>query len=469
MPKSFAVLALGASRCLAGTVGAGPSDEAYFGGYAVGSGPPPYEPPRLSKVSLSEFARYAERGWPVIVTDVTAGWPMGEASWGSCESIGAQFPGNRMRREYTEGPEADDNNMPLGESDTWTSQQVASGADDAAAPQFAPFYWDVKDGAERGEHALLARIQKLTRVPYFMAASNLDEMQGSPEFWFSAAGAGAKAHMDSHCQSTMSVQLSGTKRWRISGIPSALEGPLENGAPGGGSSGSAGSSGSIFADGAVYKRAFVERYLGGKPWVPTFEFNLTAGEGLFFPPGFVHETQNVGAGCAASVTYQWDAPVAARYYRTFLRRIHRTGDLGECYGLVDDMATLAQATGAAAELRSGGSAAAAARVAAALDADADGELSAGELEQALRGSQLKGMIRIKPADAIAFHDLDGDGVATVAEFTEVAAAWAQDALAAGAASAAGAEGGEGGPEDQDGEEEEEVRGDDGDGDDRHEL
>jgi hypothetical protein len=108
-------------------------------------------------------------------------------------------------------------------------------------------------------------------------------------------------------------------------------------------------------------------------------------------------------------------------------------------------------------------------VAAALDADADGELSAGELEQALRGSQLKGMIRIKPADAIAFHDLDGDGVATVAEFTEVAAAWAQDALAAGAASAAGAEGGEGGPEDQDGEEEEEVRGDDGDGDDRHEL
>ena len=28
------------------------------------------------------------------------------------------------------------------------------------------------------------------------------EMSGSPEFWFSAPGAGAKAHMDAHCQVT---------------------------------------------------------------------------------------------------------------------------------------------------------------------------------------------------------------------------------------------------------------------------
>jgi hypothetical protein len=43
-------------------------------------------------------------------------------------------------------------------------------------------------------------------------------------------------------------------------------------------------------------------------WVPSYELVLKKGEGLIFPPGFVHETKNVGDVCAASVTYQFEYP-----------------------------------------------------------------------------------------------------------------------------------------------------------------
>merc|ERR1712196_502936 len=79
-------------------------------------------------------------------------------------------------------------------------------------------YWGVKDGTDGGVKAV---VQRHTRLPYFMRQTigNTEMVNSSAEFWFSQPGAGAKAHQDSHCQNTMSIQLSGTKRWRIGPPP----------------------------------------------------------------------------------------------------------------------------------------------------------------------------------------------------------------------------------------------------------
>ena len=327
-------------RTCEGSGGAEPSGAEYFGAHADdarGRKGQPFEPPRLSNITAEQFA---EAGWPVIVTDVSRDWPM--HGW-TCEPIGRQFPDRKMRTEYMADPWADPasgpdtDSQPLGEIEKWMGMRLSSGAEDPAhaAPEYAPFYWDVKEDAEHSEANLLEHIRNLTRVPYFMEAAALRELQTTPEFWFSARGARAKAHMDPRCESSKSVQLAGTKFWRLPPIPTLV-----------GQDASA-----TFGDGALYTQAFVDRHLGGIPWVPTFEFELTQGEGLFFPPGFIHETKNVGdeLECAASITYQYETPLAARYFRMLMSRVHRTADLNGCHATMGDMATVLQLSTTAAQ------------------------------------------------------------------------------------------------------------------------
>ena len=91
-----------------------------------------------------------------------------------------------------------------------------------------------------------------------MDKTNEWSLQDSPEFWFSSkgnrlrskpdladcmsilgdSGAGAKAHMDEHCTTTLSVQLDGEKRWRLGWMPPPKDGVR--------------SKQSIYSDGAVY-------------------------------------------------------------------------------------------------------------------------------------------------------------------------------------------------------------------------
>eukprot|EP00054_Salpingoeca_dolichothecata_P012002 m.66537 g.66537 ORF g.66537 m.66537 type:complete len:383 (+) comp19731_c0_seq2:469-1617(+) len=137
----------------------------------------------------------------------------------------------------------------------------------------------------------------------------------SPEFWFSRPGAGAKAHTDEHCVSTMSVQLSGSKRWRLMLIP-----PIDHIL-----------TRPEFADGLIYKSAH---------WNPDFEFTLNPGEGLFIPPNILHETTNVGDSCAVSVTYQWGYPAPTKYIRSFLPRFSLTEEMEHCTDTWEPFATL---------------------------------------------------------------------------------------------------------------------------------
>lgn len=393
------------------------SDTVYFAAHVSRSNrrDPPFKPPRLSSITTEQFAKFSAAGWPIIVTDVSRDWPM--QNW-TCESIGKQFPGRRMRAEYMAdiwSPLPDINNQLLGDVETWTSMNLSSDTYDPrfakAAPRYAPFYWAVKDSEEHGEADLLEQIRHLTRKAYFMEPASLREMEITPEFWFSAPGAGAKAHIDPHCESSLSVQLSGTKTWRLSPMLNPTDFTPE------------------FADGAVYTKAFVDRHFDGKAWKPMFEFTLHPGEGLFFPPGFMHETKNVGEGCAASITYQYEVPFPARYFRKFMSRVYRSVSLDECHATLGDIATLFQLSTTVAKtmLESGDRDAAclgAHDLGSGVDTDGNGVISLAEINGTLTKGWQHGKNLIRDTDVLTFHDLNDDGTLTKTELVKSIHAYA---------------------------------------------
>lgn len=250
---------------------------------------------------------------------------------------------------------------------------------------------------------MLEKVRAHIRLPEFMHPSNLESMKSTPEFWFAGRGAGAKAHMDSHIQATMSLQLAGTKRWRL-GLMEPRRAPFLS---------------TIYSDGDVYNR--------DEPWRPQFNVTLRPGDALFFPPGFVHETLNVDEdpnACSASVTFQLDHPMAARMYRRFLPRVRRTADIHEAWPLITAWATLYQRAESS-KLKLGMPYFQAKREALSgegvgaqfnhLDRDRDGVLTLAELEA---------VFNQEAANILAFHDTDENGRVERAEFVAVFGFWA---------------------------------------------
>ena len=76
----------------------------------------------------------------------------------------------------------------------------------------------------------------------------------SSEFWFSAPGAGAKVHMDSHCVSTLSINLSGKRQYRLGPIPKSKYRSL----------------GPVYDDGFAYSQG----------WKPLYTFNVSKGDAV---------------------------------------------------------------------------------------------------------------------------------------------------------------------------------------------
>jgi hypothetical protein len=131
-------------------------------------------------------------------------------------------------------------------------------------------------------------------------------------------GAGAKAHADEHCESTMTVQLSGTKRWRVGPPPAITRSSF--------------SQSDSLADGLLTRKL-------RNAWVPAYEFDLHEGDILFFPPCYIHESLNIGDECAVSITYQWMAPAPVGYLRTFMKRLSVYREMSECRAMWSPMAT----------------------------------------------------------------------------------------------------------------------------------
>merc|ERR1712194_89304 len=276
------------------------------------------------------FRKAASNGKVLIISNATEGTAL--AGW-SCERFSQEFPDAKMRREYDWEKNPKDKNLQKLGNGAW-AESLISGEDskdrlkqDPNAPPFAPFYWGVREhhGGAIGSKKVVKRIRELITksVPKFMDKANAESLFEHAEFWMGANGTGARAHMDSHCISTLSMVLHGARRWRIGPVPR-----LPTGA------GRSPEGEVVFDDGVAYK-------LG---WKPMFEFTVYEGEAVLFPPGWIHETLNVASGCTVAMTTQFTVPFPVGYFRSYYNRLRRVGDLNPCWKRQQSWAALGKAT-----------------------------------------------------------------------------------------------------------------------------
>eukprot|EP00937_MAST-01D_sp_MAST-1D-sp2_P005662 g5662.t1 len=400
-----------------------PDPIAYFGD---GGSERPLPIRRARNLSSSAFTRLIARGVPVLVEDIMDAGFDKMREW-NCEWVAKHFGGGRMQMSYMD----DSNNQDVGDSSWHTNQQDNGLAADVVAsgtPEFRPFYWDIKAMRDEQDRPggwgadwpkIESAVKRATVTPSFMAPANRMELQHSPEFWFNPPRAGAQAHMDEHCIPTMAVQLSGSRKWRLGEVPRQQWGRSVE---------------SMYFDGHVYMQHREHGFIthDRKLWTPLFDVPIEPGQGLFFPPGFIHETKNTGEGCAASVTYQFPIPAPAIYWRTFLPRISRTGDMAACWHAIASLAGAGRVPLVEADVAPAWEAASARFRQ--LDADGDGRVTGTELERAYGAEEQRSGHRYagthhysgasaQARDTMLYHDEDEDGIMSAGEFQRGYAAW----------------------------------------------
>ena len=425
-----------------------PTVQQYFSAlhdYVEGESPPTAQQiVRVREVSPAAFDELVRHGTPFVVEDAGRGLPLvGRA----CEFYHERWPNGTMRAEYYDkantGAEwqvfwddvEHDNKMPLSNTLWATTARPARPRKDMSQHMMGeygalsgPYIWHVKD---QEPMATKRAVQQLWAPPYFLAGSKVNAWESfeSFEFWFSLAGGGTMAHADAYCEMTISIQLSGAKRWRLMMLPA-----IDNA-----------SEAFDTHDGNIYPTG---------RWRPEYEFVVRAGEAFVFPPGYMHETyvhpdDNPPGECTVATTFQFAAPHATRYLSTFYPRFAMSH-------LMHEERCPLQRWSSWATLRDGGSvrpqpapaatAAAAADAAAlmkAIDADGDGAASLDELRAYLkaaptakwarRGAWTGGdhharavssedlaamgseLFEAAVGNALAFHDADRDGTISEAE------------------------------------------------------
>eukprot|EP00929_Paragymnodinium_shiwhaense_P007233 TRINITY_DN111166_c0_g1_i1.p1 TRINITY_DN111166_c0_g1~~TRINITY_DN111166_c0_g1_i1.p1 ORF type:complete len:465 (+),score=121.68 TRINITY_DN111166_c0_g1_i1:73-1467(+) len=369
-----------------------PVDEEYW--RPEGQTALPYQIERIDSSSLTreKFDKLILDGSIFIVRGMAEDWPL--RTW-DCDFFrkDPEFKGAQITHQYVRDGSA----STLG--DNWQADQKKSGAANDTAPQIAPFYWGIKDvqyEQRKGwKKSMLKRIRNNYKVPHFMEPKvTADSFSRTPEFWFGVKTAGAQAHMDSHQQATVSLQISGRKRWRLM--------PLRKR--------SAPFLAMIYQDGMPYTNS--------EGWRPLMETTLAPGEALFFPPGIIHETLSLDEECASSVTFQFNYPYAARFFRRFFPRVRRTADIHESWEVIRTWAHLGMPGDQKGEGASYADAKRSTQLAPhfqKVDKDKDGRLTEEELKKALGAHAV---------NALAWHDADEDGAVTLEEFTEGFAYWA---------------------------------------------
>lgn len=380
-----------------GTQAAEISAEDYYGNFDSLS---------LENTSYDEVRKLLLQGRPFVIRDGARGLPM--ESW-DCNKVKQLFPESRIRQE---GGESDVNGVKM--SSDWTNTiKKFAGADQfpEGSPQNRPFYWDIAKayGDEKhrkwGKNAekVVSNIVDSTGVPYWLPAQESESMGTSSEMWFHPKGAGAPAHMDPHCQSTVSYCFSGKRKWRMMMPPAD---PHPEG----------------YFDGQIYGVQNPDRK---GEWQPTFEFEAPAGSAIVVFPGMIHETLSTGEDCSSSVSQTFQIPVAAAYFRAFWPRfslIHE--DVGMCADLVEGMVALGSGTRVKSAKESKAQASAA-EFAARVDTDGDGVISVDEIQK-VNNQRARGEKR-SVEELISFHDVDADGIVTV---KELEASWTMFSAAA---------------------------------------
>lgn len=353
-----------------------------------------FETQTFANTSYSQLRRLLLRGVPFVVSDGARGLPM--ESW-SCIKVQQTFSKSRLRQE---GGTSGENSIPMS-SDWPTSVLQFEGAQEfpKGAPKNRPFYWDIAKGLyhERDRDwgaepdRVVQQLIQNSAVPYWLPKQDARKMGKSSEMWFHPKGAGAPAHMDPHCQTTVSFCFSGVRKWRMM-LPPARPHPEG------------------YFDGQVYDTG---------EWQPTFELTAPAGSAIVVYPGMIHETLSVGEECSSSISQTFEVPIAAAYFRAFwprfalLQEDERLLGAGEgfgCRNLVEDMVVL----GSGAHVAPGGlgvTTKAAEAFIASGDTNRDGTFSEDEIQQINR-------INTRTVDElIAFHDVNQDGIVSTKEVT----------------------------------------------------
>eukprot|EP00435_Cladocopium_sp_Y103_P039807 s1971_g10.t1 len=260
--------------------------------------------PRYRNLTTGQLQDLVSNGQPFVVEDCGQDAPL--TSW-SCEDYALRWPEGKMRAEYSEGQRP----ILLGDAGwfrtlrpTGRHSQHLSKGDRLAGP----YIWHVKDhepnqccNSTETCWPVKRSVQEHWRTPYFLRQQhiNAQEAKDSFELWFSLAGGGALSHADAYNEMTLSLQLRGSKEWRLAMHPPVATAfdAIES------------------HDGGIYK---------SKKWMPEYDFTLHQGECFVFPPGYFHETfvrpDAAAEHCTVAATFQFIAPLPARYWRNFLPR-----------------------------------------------------------------------------------------------------------------------------------------------------
>jgi len=321
-------------------VGWEPSDAEYWGAQGLASQPFPVLSFNAS-LSTETFRKLVREGRPLVVRGL--GSALSIRSWDCDFFRNGHVKTVKARKEY--GSEGEPQWMKIenimaqseAEESEWTAKMRLFRRRKKRKKESAsaPYYLGIKDAQgdprelEHDSHyspswskELLREVQQLTETPAFMDQENTDTLQRTPELWFVRAGSsgGAKAHVDVHQESTMSLQLCGSKRWQVApiawrGAPHVMK---------------------LYQDGQIYDRPEHQR------WNIMEDVVLDEGDALIFPPGFIHQTAAEGSGPAASITWQFDHPSPSILWRRYLPRIRFTPDLATTWQRLRKLIAAAQ-------------------------------------------------------------------------------------------------------------------------------
>jgi len=130
---------------------------------------------------------------------------------------------------------------------------------------------------------------------------NSQEALDSFEMWFALEHGGTQAHADAYCETTVSMQLRGRKKWRMGAFPN-ISNAFQPYA---------------FHDGEIYRTPEL--------WKPEYEEVVDPGMCVVFPMGYIHETyieEGEGGedGCTVASTFQMQDPQAVFQWKNFLNR-----------------------------------------------------------------------------------------------------------------------------------------------------
>jgi len=277
----------------------------------------------LTNPTREEFVYHARKGYPILVTDW--GSHMTYNGW-TGKSFADKFPFGWMKAEYIThmpGFNQKDHEIRIMDGEqrfklgsfkpdkktmwhNFTRPASKRYTDDPSKPISGPYVWHVKDELTPKEKTL---VQNRFEAPRFLDDKlNRDHMNRTFEVWFSpGSGSGAGAHNDGYCQSVVSLQLRGDKKWRMQLEPEMTF-----------------LSSYDEFDGGVYEAGL---------WKPDIGFVNGQAGAMVWPPGYLHETktmQPADGECGSAITLQFAFPQPVQFLRAFLPRLSLSAEVGGC-------------------------------------------------------------------------------------------------------------------------------------------